>query len=128
MSGATSLLSVLMNSCHIKAPNFMNAVFFTLVFGGAVFWSTKITDYFNRGLISIKGGLLLATLALLLPHINISNLLELHGSLETKCFIGMIPIFLCAFGYHTVIPSLRMYLGEQPRELKLIIILGTTVS
>lgn len=128
MSGAASLLSVLMNSCHIKVPNFMNAVFFTLVFGGAVFWSTKITDYFNRGLISIKGGLLLATLILLLPHINISNLLELHGSLETKCLIGTIPIFLCAFGYHTVIPSLRMYLGEQPRELKLIIILGTTIS
>jgi amino acid permease len=40
----------------------------------------------------------------------------------------MLPVFLCSFGYHTVIPSLRIYVGDEPRTLRLIIISGTTIS
>lgn len=128
MSGAASLLSTLMSSFSIKIPNFIYAILFTLAFGGAVFWSTKTTDYLNRSLISLKGILLLTTFVLLLPHISITNLLQIHNTTATKSLIGMIPIFLCAFGYQTIIPSLRVYIGNMPRELKAIIVSGTTVS
>ena len=128
MSGAASLLSELMHCLLIQIPNFLNAVLFTLILGGAVFWSTKATDYLNRGLISIKGLLLIVSFALLSPRIGANNLLSINRSIEAKYFIGMLPIFLCAFGYHTIIPSLRMYIGDRPRTLAMIIVSGTSIS
>ena len=128
MSGAASLLCSLMSSYGIYIPNFLDAILFTLVLGGTVFWSTQATDYLNRGLISIKGLLLLASFIFLVPNVSSSNLLHLSGSVTTRCLSGMLPVFLCAFGYHTVIPSLRIYIGDEPRTLRLIIISGTTTS
>jgi aromatic amino acid transport protein len=128
MSGAASLLSTLINSYNIHIPNFLNAVLFTLLLGGTVFWGTQATDYLNRGLISVKGLLLFASFILLVPHISGSNLLCINCSITNKCLSSMLPIFLCSFGYHTVIPSLRIYIGNQPRTLRLIIVSGTTVS
>lgn len=128
MSGAASLLSTLMSSYNIYISNFLNAILFTLVLGGTVFWSTQSTDYLNRGLIGVKGLLLLASLILLAPNVSNSNLLYIKGSITTKYVTDMLPIFLCAFGYHTVIPSLRIYIGDEPRLLRMVIISGTTIS
>lgn len=129
MAGAASLLSNLCNTyTNFKIPNFVNALLFTLVFGGAVYWSTKVTDYTNRFLISTKGLLLFITLALLLPHLNTPNLIQLPTATSWKFLSTTAPIFLCAFGYHTVIPSLRIYIGDKPKELRLIIIGGTLVA
>jgi len=131
MSGASSLLTnnILEVYFHIKVANFISAILFTLVFGGMVFWSTRATDYANRGLISIKGALLFIAIASLLPQINISAMLQSqHIATSDKCLFAMVPIFLCAFGYHTVIPSLRIYIGDKPKELKQMIVCGTTVA
>lgn len=129
MAGAASLLSNLFETfLHFKIPNFINALLFTVVFGGIVYWSTKATDYANRCLISIKGMLLVITLALLMPHINFINLLYFPHMQGAMTFFAAAPIFLCAFGYHTVIPSLRIYIGDRPKELQRIIIWGSSVA
>lgn len=129
IAGAASLISsffATFTAC--KVPNFISAIIFTLIFGGAVFWSTKVTDYTNRSLLSIKGVLLLVSLALLLPHIHFEFLQAKHNFVPGKLFFTIVPIFLCAFGYHTVIPSLRIYIGDKPKELRRMIILGTLIA
>lgn len=129
MAGAASLLTSLCDVFfHVKIPSFVNAFLFTLVFGGMVFWSTQATDYTNRSLLSCKGILLFITLVFLMPHINIGGMLQIQHINNGKYLIAMAPIFLCAFGYHNVIPSLRMYLGDKPRELKQIIVWGTITT
>ena len=130
MSGASTLLTnILETHFHVRIANFISAILFTLVFGGMVFWSTRATDYANRGLISIKGVLLFITIAALLPKIDVSTVLQSqHIAASDKCLFAMVPIFLCAFGYHTVIPSLRIYIGDKPKELKQMIVCGTTVA
>ncbi|CAL7959154.1 tyrosine-specific transport protein [Gammaproteobacteria bacterium] len=130
MSGASCLLTnILETHFHIRVANFISAILFTLVFGGMVFWSTRATDYANRGLISIKGALLFITIASLLPQIDVGAMLHSqHIATSGKCLFAMVPIFLCAFGYHTVIPSLRIYIGDKPKELKQMIVCGTTVA
>lgn len=129
MSGAASLLTNLCDTFfQVKIPSFVNALLFTLVFGGMVFWSTRATDYTNRSFLSCKGILLFITLAFLFPHIDVSEILRSQQISGSKYFISMSPIFLCAFGYHNVIPSLRMYLGDKPKELKQIIIWGTIAA
>lgn len=131
MVGASSLLltNILEKFFHIKVASFVSPVVFTLFFGGMVFWSTRATDYANRGLITIKGALLFIAIASLLPHININTITQSHHiPINNKYFFAMLPIFLCAFGYHTVIPSLRMYIGDRPKELKRMIVCATTFA
>jgi len=111
-----------------KAPSWSIAIPFTLILGAAVFWSTKSVDFFNRGLISLKSFLLIAALTLILPHVDINKLIADQHIEQTKYLWMAAPTFLTAFTYHFVIPSLRIYIGEKPRELKWIVVLGTTFS
>lgn len=111
-----------------KIPSWAASTLFTFVLGTAVFWSTKATDHFNRGLISIKGFFLIAAIAFAAPHIDVSKLTASQNLSQSKYLWSAVPIFLSAFFYQFVIPSLRIYIGEKPQQLKWIAIIGTTVA
>lgn len=112
----------------IELPGWSIATLFTFILGMAVFWSTESVDYFNRGLMSLKGFLLITTLALIMPHVDISKLMMTQNTATAKYLWIAAPTFLTAFGYQFVIPSLRIYIGEKPKQLMWIVILGTTLS
>jgi tyrosine-specific transport protein len=104
------------------------AILFTTILGLAVFWSTAAADYANRGLMSVKGLLVIAALALITPHIDISKLTIGKGLLPQVKYIWMaVPIFLGAYGFQFIVPSLRMYVGDDAKKLQWIIIIGVTV-
>jgi tyrosine-specific transport protein len=129
IAGNTSLLTTLFaKTLPWQIPSWLSALLFTLIFGGAVYWSTKTVDFLNRCLWSIKGLCLIATLILLLPHISIVDLLGQHHFIGSKYLLVAAPIFLCSFGFHTVIPSITSYVGRDIKQLKIIIILGTTIT
>lgn len=123
--GASVLTASLQMLFAITTPHWFNAILFTLVLGSAVFWSTKATDIVNRSLLSIKGLLLVATLVLLMPHVDVH---KLYGTANGMKLIWLAaPIFLCAFGFHHIIPSLTNYVGHKPKSMQWIIIWGTTI-
>lgn len=124
IAGNGSLLSELIATYfhHTVTPK-TNSIIFTLIFGSVVFWSTRTVDLVNRFLISIKGLFLVAILVLLLPHVNFTEISQNHP----HALLAAAPIFLTAFGYHTVIPSLTNYIGKEAKTLKWIIIVGTTI-
>ena len=127
ISGNASLLTnVVELTFHIKIPNWINATTFLIVMGGVVFWSTKCVDYCNRLLISLKGLLLLVTFSLLLPRVDFVNIVR--SSYDSKGLLSMIPVFLCSFGFHPIIPSLSNYIGRKPQELKFAIICGSSTA
>ena len=110
---------------HHMLPGWVNAVLFAGVFGSVVFWSTRATDLLNRGLMSVKGLAVLIMLILLMPHINFTQLAHQHY--HHHALILAAPVFLTAFGFHTVIPSLTNYLGPRVGTLKRIILYGTII-
>jgi len=129
ISGASSLLRDFFHFYFsIEVPSFINAVLFVLVLGGAVFWGTRTADFLNRGLISIKGVLLFITVGLLMPYMDLAPTIVSGFTTGNRYLFAVFPIFICAFGYHTVIPSIRIYFGAKPKELRSIIVLGTTIS
>lgn len=129
ISGGTSLItSTIEYVFHIKLPSWVSAISFTAILGSSVFLGTKIVDYFNRSLISIKGVLLLVTLVLVLPHIDLDKLVAAQNIEQAKYLWIAAPIFMLSFFYHSVIPSLRIYIGDKPLELKRIVIYGATIS
>lgn len=127
IAGNTSLLTnLIVTYCGWHMPSWINAVVFTIVLGGVVFWSTRAVDGLNRFLLSIKGFLLIIVLFLLMPHVHFSTLFNDHSAMYY--ILSAAPIFLCSFGFHTVIPSLVNYNGMQVKSLRLMIIFGTTIT
>lgn len=126
IAGDASLLLTLMESVfNITLPSWVYASIFTLAFGICVFWSTQVVDIVNRSFLSLKTGLLFATLVMLMPYIDFTKLDRPPGSFG---FIwASLPIIICAFGFHHIIPSLTNYIGKDPKKLKKIIIIGSLI-
>lgn len=127
--GTSNIITTFEPIFHIKIPSEITAVLFTLILGSAVCWSTKATDYFNRNLLSVKGLLLIATIIFILPHVDIYKLLSSPDlAAQSKFLWNAAPVFLTAFCYQFIIPSLRIYIGDDPRPLRTLIITGTTIA
>lgn len=127
--GASSFISSTFSPIlHVAIPNWISALLFTTILGGAVFWSTKTVDYFNRFLISAKGLLLIAALILIIPHIDTNKMFVSQITSPINYLWAAIPTFIAAFGYHFVVPSLRIYIGDKPQQLKAIVIVATSTA
>ena len=113
---------------HIDIPTWLSSALFTIIFGTVVFWSTQATDYFNRILISLKGIFLFATLIFIVPYVEGNKLAASQSISQIKYVWLAAPAFLSAFAYQFVIPSIRMYIGDKPKQLKMIIIAGTSIT
>lgn len=125
---ASTITTALEPIIHFKIPTWINALAFTGILGISVFWSTKATDHFNRGLISAKGLLIIATLTLVMPHIDFTKLISSQGLTHSKYIWVALPVFVNAYCYQFVIPSLRIYLGDKPQQLRGIVIIGVTFT
>lgn len=125
ISGGSSLLgSIIEQNWHVHISPSINALIFTGVLGSFVVCSTRAVDIANRTLLSIKSVVIIIALALLLPKIHWQQLYAPPHHLQYIWVAA--PIFLTAFGYHTIIPSLATYLNKDERTLKKVIIIGAT--
>lgn len=133
ISGNASLLVLTVEqTSHIQLPNWASACLFTFVMAGIVFFGTRGVDWLNRGLLSFKGAMLILVIISIVPHIDINKLMfhpaAQHPKLIVNTLIFAAPIFLTCFGFHAIIPSLVNYLGPDKNKLRLIIVIGTTIS
>lgn len=128
IAGNTSLMVHLLQSVGIHSPNWVSSLLFTCVLGSAIFWSASTVDHCNRVLISVKGILLTGSFVFMLPHVNMIHLLSCCSGHSSKYLLTAVTIFLCAFGFHNVVPSLVNYIGLEPKALRKIIITGTTIT
>ncbi len=105
-------------------PHLICVAIFTLFLGGFVFFGTRPVDYLNRVLMFIKLGAFFILAGLTIPHIN-PNFLA--GNPTFKPVLMALPILITSFGFHVVIPSIRLYIGDHPKRLRWIIISGCTL-
>ena len=132
MAGESTLIAGLAESVFaIKVPGWLASGLFTCVLGATVFWSTQAVDDLNRVLFSFKGIFLIAAIALILPQINLTTLIAAHSvnlADKSRYLWVAAPMLLCIFNYHFIIPSLRMYIGDSSKELKWVLMIGTTIA
>jgi tyrosine-specific transport protein len=127
--GASNTIASTINPLlGFEIPNWLSSILFTFIFGTIVFWSTQATDYFNRVLLSLKGLLLFATLLFTLPYLEGSKLAASQTISQMNYAWLAVPTFICAFSYQFVIPSIRMYIGDKPKQLKMVMFIGTAVA
>lgn len=124
ITGGSALFHLLIHSLHINLAGWVSAVVFTAFFGFFVFFGTRSVDYINRVLIFIKFGAFLILCLCLLPHVRYGHLSHLQFHLS---FWMAIPVLMTSYGFHPVIPSLRVYLKDDLKRLRIVIITGATI-
>ncbi|MDO8953515.1 MAG: aromatic amino acid transport family protein [Gammaproteobacteria bacterium] len=126
ITGGTSLLGYLLKTLDLPhVPDWVNSLVFTVVLGSFVILGTHAVDYLNRFLMSIKSLVLVMLIIVLLPHASLPLLLTpSHGP---HYLLIALPILITSFGFHIVIPSVRQYLGCDPKLLRRVILIGSTI-
>lgn len=120
ISGGQDLLATLFDSFHINSPMWLNAVLFTMVLGVIVFKGIKLVDYVNRGLMSTKLLVCFILILLLIPFSSMKHLSFQHlGGVNSSAMCC-----ITAFGYASIIPSIRSYLKSDSRKLHWAVFLG----
>jgi tyrosine-specific transport protein len=123
VSAGGSLLSELLQLMHVHLPIVISCLLFVLILGSVVFHGIKAVDYLNRFFFSLKGFLLVLVVSLLVPKIEYANLVSTSHS--SKYLWAAAPIFLCAFGYHILIPVLSQYLNYEKKRICLALFFGS---
>lgn len=124
IAGGTDLLHYLFGLLHWQTPTGLDAVLFTALFGSIVFFGIRVIDWANRGLMTVKLLAFFAVILLIVSHVHFSYLMK--G--EYRALSSALLVAVTAFGYATVIPSLRTYFNGNVRLLRWIIILGSVIS
>lgn len=121
-----SLLHEVLQLTPFHLPKAISSLLFVLILGGVVFKGTKAVDYVNRCFFSFKGLLLVLVIALALPKIEWSNLVLIGQS--SKYLWAALPILLCAFGFHILIPIVSSYLNYEKKQILVALFLGSFFS
>jgi tyrosine-specific transport protein len=104
----------------------IGSLVFVIIFGTIIFLGTRAVDYINRLFLSVKGFLLVLVIIFAAPKIECANLFSTTQS--SKYLWAAAPIFLCAFGYHILIPVLSSYLNYDKKSLRKVLFIGTFLS
>lgn len=92
--------------------------------GAAVYLGTQSVDYLNRVFFFAKIFTYIAVIVLVTPHVHLPQLSE--GSVNHAWLA--LPVILTSFGFQNIVPSLRIYLEDDVRKLRLTILIGSLTA
>ena len=123
--GGDILSSIVGNLTGITFPAHINVLLFTFIFGGMVAFGTKYVDHTTKLFFTLKLIALAGLLLFLIPFVRVENLavLPVEGSLV---FLA-IPVVFTSFGFHVVVPSLVKYLEGDIKNLRRVMVVGSTL-
>lgn len=121
-AGGTSMLaSILKVDISMQVNLLIMAFLLIMPFGFMVFLGTKWVDMFNRMLMF---GLIICFALMCILAFNVGPADEFYPMGESKYLLFTFPLLVTAFGYHLLIPTLKSYLRENVKKLRITIILG----
>lgn len=124
LSGGSAIITEALRRFIPDLPYAVGTTGYVGVFALVVAYGAVWVDWLNRflmlGLI-LSYGLLIYFIA---PVVDTSYLSQ--GNPST--LISALPLIVTTFGFHLLIPSLKLYLDEKPSHLRLAIVLGSVLS
>lgn len=121
IAGGSDIFANLLHLINIKLPGPLNDIIFTVLFGFIVFKGMKSVDYVNRGLISIKLGVLTLLFIVILPHVTLPHL-EHH---QVAYLPHTLAIVITSFGFANIVPSLCHYLDRDAKQIRIAVLFGS---
>ena len=125
IAGGSDLLHNLSIMLGINTPAWVASIIFTLVFGTVVYLGIKSVDRTNRVLMIVKFATFFIVAIFLTPFISLTKLSA--GNFYNITSVSAITITTAAFGWATLIPSLRAYFAHDIKTLKVAIIIGSFI-
>lgn len=125
IAGGSDLLHNLSGMTGFSLPSWTAAILFTFLFGIIVYLGIKSVDRANRVLMAIKFSTLFILVFFLFPYISSARLNMSDFSNITS--VSAITITAAAFGWATLIPSLRAYFSHDLKTMKTAIIIGSII-
>jgi tyrosine-specific transport protein len=122
-AGGGDFLQHLFSLFHVNITDWMASVLFVLIFSFVVFHGIRSVDYVNRGLMTVKFGALFLFFILMLPHIDIHNILQWHLQYLT----AGLTVTITSFGFANIVPSLRNYFHSDVKKLRQVIFIGSLI-
>lgn len=121
-SGGTTLLAHILGF-DLKTQMHINlmTLLFVLLFAIPVYLGTQWLDRLNRLLMI---GFIATFITLCTLAFNVGPTINLHPAGNGKYLFFTFQLIVTAFGFHNLIPSLKSYLHEDVKKLRITIILG----
>lgn len=124
VSGMGNLIQAIVDSTlHWHIHQGVGALFLIVLVGYAVYFGTSSVDYLNRLFFSCKVLTYIAVVIFLMPHVQLP---QLRFTSVHHMWLAL-PIIVTSFGFQNVIPSLRVYLQDDIRKLRLAILIGSSI-
>ncbi len=115
LTGGASIISNSISYLfNIYMPNELSGLLFLITLGSFIYVGTSAVDKINSFLFAMQMIIFSVLLTLFSPNIDWMLLLE---SESTLLYLAA-PVVLTSFGFHTVIPSLVTYMGDDAAKLK----------
>ncbi len=102
-----------------------SALLYTALFGWVIKRGVRSVDQVNRGLFPVQLLVFAGLLALMLPRIAPANLTA--PPQELGLALSILPVFVTAYSFHVVLPSIAEYLDNDPTELRRAVLWGTAI-
>lgn len=125
ISGGSDLFHNLLVASHFDVARSSSTLAFTALFATVVCMGIKAIDYVNRSLMFVKLGAFFLLVFLLMPFVEPTKLAD--GDLKKLGSLTAIMVTITAFGYASIIPSLRIYFAGNVHKLKLAIVIGSLI-
>jgi len=125
IAGGSDLLNNLLASNGIVMARSVSSIVFTIIFGSIVYLGIRSVDYVNRGLMIVKFGALFLLILLLASSISLPNYSS--GVISQITSSTAITVTVTSFGFATIVPSLRIYLGRDVVKLRKAILIGSII-
>jgi len=122
-AGGADLISQLFIYIHLPTHPVINRGLFALIMGVILYFGVYIVDRVNRILMILKLALYLILIAALFPVVKSTHLWDGHFW-EIK---SALLVIVTAFGYGSIIPSLRSYFKSDLHMLRLSILIGSLI-
>ncbi len=120
-SGGMTMYSSFLGFGNTAMENGLMGLVFVIPFAWIVYSGTSMVDHINRILML---GLILSFAFLCMTFLSTSHTNNFYPVGEAKYLLFAFPLMVTSFGYHTLIPTLKTYLNEDVKKLRITILLG----
>lgn len=108
----------------IHTSSIINSLLFVGILGFVVYRGIKLIDYVNRALILIKLGSFLLLMLMVSHYVQWTHLQTWYPSRLFSCLL----VAITAFGFASIVPSLRVYFHGDTRKLRRVILTGSLIT
>jgi len=122
-TGMTEIISGFLEKNLLYIPTPYLSALSVIAISFPLYFGMSHVNLFNRTIVIAMFAAFFALILLISPHIELSNLLATPIHLPTMA----LPIVFTSFGFLIIIPSLRAFLDDNIRQLKISIVVGSFI-